>query len=528
MSRVTNSPKPMPSTPQLESPQRATPAKALRPRPEPARVDAAGDRPSERLWLALYLPGLPLEALCRGSTAGDPVVVIGDDSARTEVIVADDKARAAGVRPGMPFTAACALVPAIRALKRDETEEAAALEGLALWSGQFTAFVSLEHQGLVLEIGGSLKLFGGLDPLCTRIGEGVRALGFSAFIGVAPTPMAAWLLARAGFDEPIVSAALLSGRLASVPATCLNLDPHALEDLRRMGVRSFGDCCRLPRDGLARRISPQLVELLDRALGRRPDPRRSYVPPLVFERCIHLPFELRDAGALLTAAKLLFTELHGFLSARAGGVQSLEVHLGHRRVPATRLTLSLAAPGRDPGQLLELLEARMARISLTEPVVYLGVRATKILPLAPDNRDLYEPVSASGRDWKTLLAQLEARLSAQSVHAFSVYADYRPERAWKRDRLEQERVRDPFFTSLSPLPLWLLDRPRPLKNVEGAPCWREPLVLHQGPQRIESGWWDEAPVARDYYVAADSANARFWIFKDLRVPQRWYLHGVFG
>jgi protein ImuB len=197
-------------------------------------------------------------------------------------------------------------------------------------------------------------------------------------------------------------------------------------------------------------------------------------------------------------------------------------------VPATRLTLSLAAPARDPAQLLGLLEARMSRISLVEPVVYLGVRAIKILPLAPDNRDLYEPLSASGGDWKTLLAQLEARLSAESVHAFSVHADYRPERAWKREGFKQKRGEDPFFNPLSPLPLWLLNRPKPLKTVAGAPCWRQPLLLHQGPQRIESGWWDRAPIARDYYVAADSANARFWIFQDLRTPRRWYLHGVFG
>ncbi len=518
----------MSSEPQLKSPHRATPAKALRRRLEPAHADLAGDRPGGQLWLALYLPGLPLEALCRGAASDDPVVVIADDSARAEVVVADDEARSAGVRAAMPFTAACALVPLLRALKRDESEEAAALEGLALWSGQFTAVVSLEHQGLVLEIGGSLKLFGGLDALCTRISEGVRALGYSALMGVAPTPMAAWLLARAGFEDPVVSAALLSGRLGCVPVSCLNLDAHALEDLQRMGVRTFGDCCRLPRDGLARRISPKLVELLDRALGRRPDPRRSYIPPLIFERCIHMPFELRGASALLAAAKLLFNELHGFLSARAGGVQNLEVHLGHRRVPATRLTLSLALPSRDPAQLLKLLEARITRFSLNDAVVYLGVRATRILPLAPDSRDLYEPPSASGSDWKTLLAQLEARLSTQSIHAFSVYADYRPERAWKKDRLEQETKRHPFFTPLSPLPLWLLDRPRLLKTVDGAPCWHELLRLRQGPQRIESGWWDEAPVARDYYVAADSSHARFWIYQDLRTPRRWYLHGVFA
>lgn len=518
----------MSSTIPLKLPGRAIPVLTKRPRLEPARSDASGDRPSRRLWLALYLPALPLEALCRGGAFGDPVVVVSDDSARAEVVAADEAAGAAGVRPGMPLTAACALVPAIRALERDEAEEAAALEGLAAWAGQFTAWVSLDRQGLVLEIGGSLKLFGGLETLCMRIREGVRALGYGALMGGAPTPLAARLLARAGSGAVVVSPARIAGELAQVPVICLELPETALEDLRRMGVRSFGDCCRLPRDGLARRISPKLTELLDRALGRRPDPRLPYTPPLTFERCIHLPFEICETGALSMAAKRLLAELHGFLSARAGGVQSLEVHLGHRRVPDTRLTVSLAAPGRDPAQLLELLEARLARVSLAAPVIYLGVRATRILPLAPQSRDLYAPAQESARDWKSLLMQLEARLGVASVHALQACPDYRPEHAWKRAPcIQPVRAPAPGETAC-PLPLWLLDRPRPLESVDGAPRRHGPLALERGPQRIQSGWWDGSPVARDYYVAVDRHRARVWVFRDLRAPQRWYLHGVFG
>lgn len=530
----------MSSAPLIKSYRRPAATAPTRPDLRQMRADPAGARPSSRLWLALYLPRLPLEALCRAGSGGDPVAVAGDDSARARVIAADDKIWRAGGRPGMLLTAACALLPAIRALHRDEAEEAAALGGLAAWSGQFTAFVSIERQGLLLEIGGSLKLFGGLDALCARIGEGIRALGYDGRMGVAPTPLAAWLLARAGLDTPVVSPSLLPGHLAPVPLDCLDLPETAREDLRRMGIRSFGDCCRLPRDGLARRISPKLIELLDKALGRRPDPRRPYTPPPVFERCIHLPFELRRREALLVAARLLLAELHGYLSARAGGVQSLEVHLGHRRVPATRMTLSLASPGRDPAQLLMLLEARLARVSLKEPVRYLGLRATDILPLAPDNGDLYAPLTGTGRDWKTLLAQLEARLSVENVHALGVRADYRPECGWRMTRgtdpfssasagnpgkQRADKGADPFSRSL---PLWLLPRPQPLETAAGAPCRRGRLTLQKGPQRIESGWWDAAPVARDYYVAADPGGARLWIFRDLSAPQRWYLHGVFG
>ena len=273
-------------------------------RPEPGKSRAGKDQRGSQgpLWLAIYLPRLSLEALCRGENLNRPSVAVADDSVRARVIAVDRRAEEAGIRTGMSFSAACALAPALIRLRQDKEEESAAVEGLAAWSGQYTSFVSVEQQGLLLEVGGSLKLFGGLDALCAEIKTGVHALGYTTSMGVAPTPAGAWLLARAAFDAPVVSPALLSGRLAPVPVECMDLPGTALGDLRRMGVRNFGDCCRLPRDGLARRLTPRLVELLDRALGRRSDPRLPYVPPLLFERCIHFAFEIRDSVALLAAA----------------------------------------------------------------------------------------------------------------------------------------------------------------------------------------------------------------------------------
>ena len=517
---------------------RTAPVPAPAAGPRLARPDTHDGRSSGPLWFALYLPELPLEALCRGAGPESPLVVTADVSRRTLVVAANNEAKAVGVRAGMRLTAACALAPELAVLRRDQAEETVALDGLAAWSGQFTSFTSIEHQGLLLEIGGSLKLFGGLEALCRRVKAGVRMLGYNAATAVGPTPSGAWLLARAGFDVPAVSPALLFGRLAPVPVEYLDLPTRALEDLRRMGVRSFGDCCRLPRDGLARRISPRLVALLDRALGRCPDPRRSYTPPLVFERCINLSFEIRDTAALLAAARLLINELCGFLSARAGGVQDLEIHLAHRRVFATRLTLSLAAPGRDADQLLMLLEARMARITLSEPVISVGIRATEIHTLAPGNHDLYAPPSEAGWDWKTLLAHLQARLSVACVYGLGTHADHRPERAWQAKSSRGKFLRtafhkedpaqkaDDFFPRR---PFWLLKSPRRLPvTAGGIPRWHGELALRSDPERIESGWWDDAHVARDYYVAANPDNQRCWIFRELGGSSRWYLHGLFG
>ena len=76
-------------------------------------------------------------------------------------------------------------------------------------------------------------------------------------------------------------------------------------------------------------------------------------------------------------------------------------------------------------------------------------------------------------------------------------------------------------------PTWLLAEPRPLEG-SGPPCYEGPLEIEDGPERIESGWWDGRDVRRDYYVARNPAGLRLWIFRERRAEGGWFLHGVFG
>ena len=72
-------------------------------------------------------------------------------------------------------------------------------------------------------------------------------------------------------------------------------------------------------------------------------------------------------------------------------------------------------------------------------------------------------------------------------------------------------------------PVWLLDTPEP--------CDVDRLVLEEGPECIESGWWDGHDVARDYYVARNAQGARLWVFRNRRettAGARWFLHGWFA
>jgi protein ImuB len=49
----------------------------------------------------------------------------------------------------------------------------------------------------------------------------------------------------------------------------------------------------------------------------------------------------------------------------------------------------------------------------------------------------------------------------------------------------------------------------------------------RGLERVESGWWDGADVARDYFLAETPGGERLWVYRDRR-SRDWFLHGLFA
>ncbi|MFT5174181.1 MAG: protein ImuB [Gammaproteobacteria bacterium] len=506
----------------------------LSPKP-PSAPHASG-----ALWLALEFPALPLLAMGLATPSSPPLAVSLVRKRRPQVLVVDRKAHKAGITCGMSVTAAMALCPTLQVRRYDAVLEDSALQGLAAWANRYTSSISVQPpRGLLLEIGGSVRLFGGLDPLLQALRDDLNRLGHVAIRGIATTSMAAWLLARAGHSEPVSVEPQLASALANVPVHCLDLPQRTLDDLHALGVHTFGECARLPRDGLTRRFGPGLLDVMDRALGTRADPRQRWVAPAHFERRLELAFESADRTVLMRAVELLLAQLVGFLNAHDCGAAAIELQLAHEGVAATRINLELVVPSRDPLHLKALLAQRVERLALHHQVLHLGMRVSRLRALTPRTGDLYstkvsEPSQLSGygqsceQDGQLLIERLGARLGLERVCTLSRVADYRPERSsvelpW---HVHQRQARDaaPLAFDVG-IPLWLLPSPRLLQAggfSDGS------LVLENGPCRIESGWWDGDDVARDYYVARSARGSRYWIFRDCRQARQWYVHGLFA
>ena len=476
------------------------------------------------LWLALHLPYLPLEVFRRGT----PGVAAGSPGsadamavcAGSRVLLPDAAALRQGLRPGMALSAARALVPDLLALPRDTALESSTLEGLALWAGQFSPMCSLAPpDGLLLEVGGCLRLFGGLDALLARVRAGLPALGFDAVAACAPTPGGARLLARCGLETCAPDLDTLAVQVSRLPLEALEVAPAVLEGLQNLGVRTLGECLNLPRDGLARRFGRELPDQLDRALGRQPDPQPPFVPPVRFSSRLVLPVPVPSVEPLLFGTRRLAEELSGFLASRQAGAAALRLSLVHESGPATEVDLSLTMPSRDAAHLVALLRERLSRLCLRAPVEAVVLSCDRSLQLAPRHFSLFAGSEDGAVPRAELVERLRARLGREAVHGLVLVPEHRPELAFREAEPGTPCPPPPAGRR----PLWLLAEPKPVA-VAG-------LQLLEGPERIETGWWDGPEVRRDYHVASTADGARVWVYLEHGTgdgPGRWFLHGLFA
>ena len=97
-------------------------------------------------------------------------------------------------------------------------QSAAVLQRLCLHAQRFTSLVSIEMpNALLLEIRGSVKLFGSLETLHAGIDAAWSRLKLRAHSATAPSPLAALWFARAGKRVRIEDPGLLAGALAELP-----------------------------------------------------------------------------------------------------------------------------------------------------------------------------------------------------------------------------------------------------------------------------------------------------------------------
>ena len=302
-----------------------------------------------RVFLAVHLPKLSLEVFLPRwlpEPASGSAVLEKD-----KVVVADRAARMAGVHPGMKRGGVTTLSPETKMYERDFVRETAAQREVGMALMRFSPDVALlDEATVIVEVGASLRLFGGLLSLCRQAKAMLATLGLTARISAAPTGQGAWLLAKHGRAN--------AGAYCSSPrssACCYRCpcsrcrksvrSPTGLPGLAARRSLTYAVCLAPVCSAAAANIC--WIRWIALSAPRRSCSTGSSLPP-TFSARIELPDRLEHADGALFAAHRLIVQLCGWLCAKQLAVTALTLSIEHERgrqaLPPTLIEIALGEP----------------------------------------------------------------------------------------------------------------------------------------------------------------------------------------
>lgn len=496
------------------------------------------------MWIASFLSQLPLdlafrrwpEALQDHLRMTTPLVVT--DIKRVRWVSAG--AQAAGVVPGMTETGARTRAANLVLVPRDIGAEEQAVIEAALWALHFSPQVALRPFGLLIDATASLRLFGGTAAIIGRLRSGLNELGLTAHIAAAPTATAAWWLAQSG-DNAVVNQDTYTSAIDALPVILMeSLAPHA-DTLKAVGCQTIGQFRQLPRTGITRRFGKAALIELDRAFGSEPELMAWYEPPEGFCKRMELGARVETTELLLGSARRLLMQMTGLLSARHCAVTHFFLLLHHETVrngksPTTRVDIKLGAPSRDLEHLTLLMKEHLGKVVLESSVIELTLSADGLEQHAVPNTELFPSAASRAEFLNRLIERMTSRLGPDAVVRLDVSGDHRPERCSVEVPVASSKsVKGKNAvdgTAFPPRPTWLLKKPLKLLTRQNKPFYQSPLTLLIGPERIETGWWDDQVIARDYFVATNAIHMIVWVYRERVSADEdepgWFLHGFFA
>ncbi|MGZ9113273.1 MAG: Y-family DNA polymerase [Brevundimonas sp.] len=495
----------------------------------------------------------------------NPFALILKNSRGAAVIHAlNPAARSTGLRRGQTQADALAMIPHLICKPADPEADARALTALAVWAERWSPSVSVDPageglEGLFLDVTGATHLFGGEAALAAQIRDRLTGAGARARVAMAPTPGAAWALARWGEMEGgscLADHETVRDLLSPLPVEALRIDDRTLTQARRFGLKRIGDLYPMPRAGLARRFRDGagvgLVQRLDQALGFAGEALTPMRPPPKYRAWQAWMEPIGDIEGVEARLTELAADLSAPLVRDGQGAKALTLTGFRSDGRTTCLSVRMGRPGRDAGIWLRLFrEAGLGRLELGFGLDAMMLTADDVEAMTVRQGALESEAEAKqAESLAALIDRLTARLGEDRVLTPEPVDSWLPERA---ERWRPALGRRPSaMDGEGRRPILLLDPPERVEALaelpDGAPVrftWRRlsrRVTRSEGPERLSPEWWRPRPDdrqvrTRDYYRVEDDAGGRYWLFREglygreysgaaeERAPS-WWMHGV--
>lgn len=481
------------------------------------------------LWLYLHFPALQLDSLlppteCQAEGEGSeapPVIVV--DGQQNSVVQLNSSAQARGIAKGMGLATAASLCRDLQVLPYQPEQELAKLREIAHWLYDVSAEIALrEPCGLMLRVSRMLNYYRGLsrywDALCQRL----DALGYRYDYATAYSPLAARLLALSGHQKISDDATQLRNLCATRSLSHTDLSKAQQEQLARVGISKLGELLAVPLKALSRRFSLEVLNYVGQLSGELKYPIEFYHPSETFQHYLELLYEIENTQVLQHPMAHQLKLLEAFLRRRDQVCTRIHFRLHQRNGENLVVNVGSAQGEYAAESWLELARLTLEQCQLAAPVYALTLEVNQFQTKDAQRRDLFAGRQGKLSD-RQLVSILQARLGEAAVRGLKCADDHRPELATEPCDPLSDKSPPPTASQNSLLrPSLLLAEPRELD---------QPVAIIHGPERIATGWWDQRPLVRDYYIARTKDGQWYWVFRtpaSADKTQRWYLHGFFS
>jgi protein ImuB len=381
--------------------------------------------------LSIWLPHLAIERWAKSSDypPETPVVLTVEGTHGPIIHAVTGAAAERGAQSGARLTDARALDPTLLALPADPDGDGALVERLAKWAGRWSPLVEVDGaDGLRLDVTGVAHLFGGERALMRDIQRRFARIGLTARISIAPTAAAAWALAH--YAPGICDQDKLEARLLLLHISALRLDPETVRTLERLGLKTIGALIEMPRLALARRFrdAEDVVDALDRALGRKPEPLTAAPADPPPRALLKLEEPATHPEAASQALERLIPKLVRELEERRLGARRLLLSGFRVDGSVATATVATAIPSREPKHLQRLLADKAAALNPEFGFDAFALQADWYENLGASQESLVEE-SSGERELARLVDRLTVKLGARRVRRPQAEESHLPERA---------------------------------------------------------------------------------------------------
>ena len=470
------------------------------------------------LWCSIHWPLLALDAYGLSSCAEPAAISAQHGQKKAHITVMNDTAQQHGLTQGMPITLAQALCPNLIIKPWNALHIQHYLEQQHIWLYGITPHIKhLRDHDVAIELSGSLKLWNGKEGLLHILTNALTGLNCPYQLAFAPSAGAAQILARA---QPTGGPFYPLEAIHPLPAQALLMDTAVFQ---RAGFTTIGEILKLPTISRTIRLNKDDVQYLETLLYTHRDWHHPVEPITAAQE---FEPEVDTIKPILQWLEQCIPTIGTTLQRQQQGVEELTISLIDRQHRLSTHPIAFSTPTADSHTLRRVIFAHLEQVQCNEPIQRALIAVSHMRSIAVHRATLFDdPSPHTCQSPEELTDLLRARLGEQHVQSLQPRADFRPECTLQAPTTTNQLSTRTY--SHLPKPTWLHHPPQTLQSKHGQPYQRGPLKLIHGPERIQSGWWDQQAIARDYYIAQHPLGSWMWVYQE-RETQQWYLHGYFA